>query len=161
MIIEHLHKCPNSFILIFKNYYIYTAPAFCYFINHTNSVTQVAFSWRSGVCCFDVSWICCCGCSCDLSMPRCCDCMTCNSCSNPCQNCGIPACQCFPCFSSKCFKKWKCSLKCRSSSCCCMPKHSCCPTCSCTRSTCYPKCPNLNLCSCCHKSCCFPCYYCM
>ncbi|XP_057806634.1 guanine nucleotide-binding protein subunit gamma 3-like isoform X1 [Salvia miltiorrhiza] len=117
------------------------------------------WKWLCGACCFDVSWICCCGCSWDLRMPRCSDCMTCNSCGNPCRNCRIPACQCFPCCSSKCFKKWKCSLK---WCCCCMPKRSSCPTCSCPRCTCYPKCPNLNICSCCQKSCCcFPCYYCM
>ncbi|XP_042031703.1 guanine nucleotide-binding protein subunit gamma 3-like [Salvia splendens] len=115
------------------------------------------WKWFCGACCFDFSRIYCCDCSCDLSMPRCCDCMTCNSCSNPCQSCGIPACRCFPCISSKCFKKWKCSLN---GCCCCLPKRLCCPTCSCTRCTCYPKCPNLkNMCSCCNKSCCFPCYY--
>lgn len=127
---------------------------------------QVAFSWRSGVCCFDVSWMCCCSsCSWRVGMGQCSDCMTCSSCSNPCRSCRIPECQCcFPCcWSSQCFKKWKCSCVNNCCCCCSMPKCSCpsCPTCSCPRCTCNPKCPNLNICSCCHKSCCFPCYYCM
>ncbi|KAH6807114.1 guanine nucleotide-binding protein subunit gamma [Perilla frutescens var. frutescens] len=34
------------------------------------------WKWLCGVCCFDISWNCCCSCSWDLGMPRCSDCMT-------------------------------------------------------------------------------------
>ncbi|XAR67204.1 hypothetical protein NMG60_11013680 [Bertholletia excelsa] len=132
------------------------------FIPATNQKVHTScrfWKWLSKAPCFNLSWICCFGCS-PLKMPCCCFCNFCNC--HSCSCCSIPKCCSMPsCCSvrkcqcccwprSLCFDEISCSCK------CCFPQ---CPSygdCSCRCQCSCPKCPKVNFCCWCTKTCCYP-----
>ncbi|CAA2960673.1 guanine nucleotide-binding subunit gamma 3-like [Olea europaea subsp. europaea] len=109
------------------------------------------WKWLCESSCFNLSWICCCGCYPHLEVPHCSDCNLCTC--KPCSNCSrLPKCHFCSCSDIQCFNECICSQICKFLSC-----SFSCRKCTC----CCRKCSDVNICNWCTEircCCCCSCF---